>query len=123
MAPAYGLALVRIPPAVPRSRVGQLQLRVDNVVRGDVDLAVCGPCRRAVLEQVRVDPAYTRRGYGRLLVAAAVAVAPEFAWSTTAVDQANPIARAFWAAVDWPGQLGTPAYCTDMRRAAGLSTD
>lgn len=122
-APAYGLALVRIPPAEPRGGVGQLQLRVDNDVRGDVDLAVCGPCRRAVLEQVRVDPAYMRRGYGRLLIAAAVTVAPGFDWSTTVVDRADPVARAFWAAVDWPGQLGTPAYCTDMRRAAGLSPD
>jgi hypothetical protein len=61
-APAYGLALVRIPPTQPRGGVGQLQLRVDGEVRGDVDLAVCGPCQRAVLEQVRVDPNHRRQG-------------------------------------------------------------
>jgi GNAT superfamily N-acetyltransferase len=122
-APAYGLALVRIPPAVPRGGVGQLQLRVDGQVRGDVDVAVCGPCRRAVLEQVRVDPGSRRRGYGRVLVAAALALAPSCTWSTTAVDQADPVACAFWATIDWPGQLGTPAYCSDMQRAAGLGPD
>jgi GNAT superfamily N-acetyltransferase len=76
-----------------------------------------------VLEQVRVDPGHSRHGYGRVLVAAALALAPACDWSTTAVDQTDPVARAFWAAVNWPGQLGTPAYCSDMRRAAGLSPD
>jgi hypothetical protein len=58
-----------------------------------------------------------------VLVAAAVALAPACDWSTTTVDHADPVARAFWAAVDWPGQLGTPAYCTDMHLAAGLGPD
>lgn len=30
----------------------------------------------------------------------------------------NPVARAFWAGIDWPGDLGEAAYCTDMERAA-----
>lgn len=45
-APTSGLVLVRIPPANPRGGIGQLQLRIDAVALADLDLAVCGPCRR-----------------------------------------------------------------------------
>ncbi len=72
-APSRGLCLVRIPPG-ERGGVGQLQLRIDGTVRADLDLAVCGPCRRAVLEKIRAD--VPRRGYGRVLVAAALTMAP-----------------------------------------------
>ncbi|OLF16172.1 hypothetical protein BU204_18330 [Actinophytocola xanthii] len=115
-----GLVLVRVPPAV-RAGVGQLRMRLDGVVVADADLAVCAPCRRAVLEQVRVDEAHRRLGYGRVLVAAALAVAPPgqgYDWSTTTVLN-SPATRAFWAAVGWPGQLGRPDRCTDMVRAVG----
>lgn len=120
-APTPGLALVRIPP-VERGGVGQLQLRIDGTVHADLDLAVCGPCRRAVLEHVRSD--VPRRGYGRVLVAAALALAPpsDYRWSTTRVDD-TVTARAFWATVGWPGALGQPDYCSDMERAAGRLPD
>lgn len=54
-APDYGLALVRNPPAV-----------------------------RGGIGQIRVDPAYRRRGYGRVLIA--TALTPDYDWSTTKVD-------------------------------------
>jgi GNAT superfamily N-acetyltransferase len=121
-APNAGLALVRIPPSV-RGGTGQLQLRIDGVTLADLGLAVCGPCRRAVLEQVRVDEPHRRQGFGRVLVAAALALAlpRDYRWSSTTVDD-HVIAHAFWAAVGWPGQF-TPAYCTDMDRAAGRLPD
>lgn len=120
-APHSGLVLVRTPPAL-RGGVGQLALWIDGEPQADVDLAICGPCRRAVLEQVRTDA--PRRGYGRVLVAAALALAPPTAyrWSTTRIAD-DPIARAFWAGISWPGKLGEPAYCTDMDRAAGRLPD
>jgi GNAT superfamily N-acetyltransferase len=79
--------------------------------------------RRAVLEQVRVDEPHRRRGFGRVLVAAALALAPpnDYQWSTTTVDD-HVVAHAFWAAVGWPGQF-KPDYCTDMDRAAGRLPD
>jgi GNAT superfamily N-acetyltransferase len=122
-APTSGLVLVRIPPAA-RGGLGQLQLRIDGVPHADLDLAVCGPCRRAVLEHVRVDESHRRQGYGRLLVAAALAFAPpgDYAWSTTKVDD-TPVARAFWAGIGWPGELGNPRPCTDMDRATGRLPD
>jgi GNAT superfamily N-acetyltransferase len=122
-APDRGLVLVRLPPP-DRGGVGQLQLQLDGVPRADLDLAVCPPCRRAVLEQVRVDEGTRRHGYGRVLVAAALTMAAptEYRWSTTSVSR-DPVARAFWAGIGWPGVLGTPDYCTDMDRAAGRLPD
>ena len=120
-APDSGLVLVRRPPAA-RGGVGQLELRIDGITQADLDLAVCRPCKRAVIEQVRTD-AY-RRGYCRVLVAAALALAPpsQYRWSTTRVSN-NPVARAFWAGISWPGALGEPDYCTDMNHAAGRQPD
>ncbi|WP_116050811.1 hypothetical protein [Amycolatopsis palatopharyngis] len=46
-----------------------------------------------VIEHVRVDPEYLRRGYGRVLVAGALARGPGYRWSTTAVID-SAIARA-----------------------------
>ena len=116
--PPSGLVLVRLPPPVP-GQGRHLQLRLDGVPLGDLDLCMCGPCRRAVLERVRVDEQRTRRGYGRIVVAAALALAPPdtYRWSPTAIE-GTPEARAFWAGVGWPEMLGDPDYCTDMQRAA-----
>lgn len=122
-APTTGLVLVRIPPTV-RAGTGQLRLWIDGIARADIDVTVCAPCQRGVIEHVRTDEPHRRRGYGRVLVAAALALAPpsRYHWSTTEVED-NPISRAFWAGIDWPGELGEPAYCTDMERAAGRLPD
>lgn len=118
-APHTGLVLVRVPPAM-RGGAGQLTLWIDGVALADIDLLICGPCRRGVIEHVRTDEPHRRRGYGRVLVAAAFTLAPpaEYDWSTTRVAD-DPVARAFWAGIDWPGRLGTPSYCSDMDLAAG----
>jgi GNAT superfamily N-acetyltransferase len=123
VAPTTGLVLVRIPPA-ERGGVGQLRLHVNGTARADLDLAVCGPCRRAVLEQIRVDEDHTRLGYGWVLVAAALAMASpsNYRWSTTRIDDSAAV-RAFWSRVGFPGALGEPIYCTDMERAAGRLPD
>jgi GNAT superfamily N-acetyltransferase len=122
-APRTGLVLVRIPPAT-RGGTGQVRLWIDGVAVADIDLAICGPCRRGVLEHVRTDEPHRRRGYGRVLVAAALSLAPPatFRWSTTKIND-DPVARAFWAGIGWPGELGRPAYCTDMERASGTASD
>jgi len=59
-----------------------------------------------------------------VLVAAALTLAPpaDYRWSTTRIDD-DPVARAFWAGVDFPGDVGVPGYCTDMERAAGRLPD
>jgi GNAT superfamily N-acetyltransferase len=124
-APCEGLAIVRVPPAEPRGGVGRLQLRIGGETLADLDLAICGPCRRAVLEQVRVDEGHRRFGYGRVLVAAALALAPpaEYSWSSTTVNRDDVVVQAFWSCIDWPGALGEPNYCSDMERAAGRLPD
>jgi GNAT superfamily N-acetyltransferase len=61
---------------------------------------------RAVLEHVRVDEQHRRRGYGRVLVAAALALVPDD--------------YTFWATVGLPGPA-TSAYCSHMRAASNAS--
>ena len=114
-----GLCLVVHPPRM-RGGVGQIALHLQRHVIGDIDVALCGPCRVGVIEHVRVDPEHRRRGYGRVLVAGALARGSGFQWSTTAVED-TATARAFWAAVADPAvlELGTARSCTDMRIAAG----
>jgi len=110
-----GLELVATPPPV-RGGVGRIALDVDHSFLADVDLMICGPCRRAVLEQIRVDEEVRRLGYGRLLVSAALVRAPadQYRWSATETADSTE-ARAFWSRVPFPGTLGDPTYCTDMR--------
>lgn len=107
-------ALIAHPP-LERTGVGSIQLKRRGVIVGDVDISICGPCRRAVLESIRVDDAHRRRGYGLVLLAAAVARAPidQYDWSSTAVPD-TVTARGFWSVAEFPGTLGTPNYCTDM---------
>ncbi|HET6502278.1 MAG TPA: GNAT family N-acetyltransferase [Amycolatopsis sp.] len=116
-APERGLTLVRFPPA-RRAGIGRIELQLNGQTVGEVSLAACGPCRRAVLTGIRVDDVpvnYRRLGYGRVLVAAALARAPaaRYRWSTTALRDTVE-ARAFWAAVGFPGTVGHPTYCSDM---------
>jgi len=120
-----GLELVVTPPPM-RGGVGQIALYVDQSRLADVDLMICAPCRQAALAQIRVDQEVRRRGYGRLLIAAALVRAPadQYRWSTTTtVDTVE--ARAFWSRVSFPitGHHGEAQYCTDMRIAAGLTPD
>lgn len=116
---ATGLRLIQSPPAV-RGGTGTIAVVVHHHIIGDVDVAVCGPCGRACLEQVRVDERYRRMGFGRLLLTAVLTRMPaeRYNWSTTAIAADLP-ARAFWATVNFPGVLGQPDYCRDQRAAAG----
>lgn len=116
-APVRGLALVVFPPS-RRGGIGRIELRLNTRVTGEVHLAACGPCRRAVITRVEVAEApvsFRRLGYGRVLVAAALARAPatRYRWSTAALPDTVE-ARAFWAAIDFPGEVGRPGYCSDM---------
>lgn len=115
-APDAGIALVVVPPP-QRAAVGQIQARINGVTIGDIDVSLCSVEERAVIEQVRVDDGFRRYGFGSLLVAAALARAPRYAWSTTTVT--SPEARAFWAAVGEPTNIGDPQWCSHMRVAAG----
>lgn len=86
---------------------------------GDVDFRACADCRVAVLEQVRVDPPYRRRGWATRAVQAAVASRPGYRWATSALHDTVE-ARAFWAALGWPEEdLGVPVWCAHMYEADG----
>lgn len=122
-APGLGLTLVATPPTA-RGGIARIALHLKQPSVADRDVAYCGPCERVCLEQIRVDEQYLRLGFGRLLLAAALARLPpeRFSWSTTAVDDTLP-ARAFWASVPFPGEIGVPHYCSDMRQQRGEAPD
>ena len=115
-APERGLVLAVIPP-VGRGEAGRIELRLNGQTAGEVRLAACGPCRRAVITWVGVEVTCRRLGYGHVLVAGALARAPatRYRWSTTALPDTVE-ARAFWASIGFPGDVGKPDFCSDMRR-------
>ncbi|HVW41015.1 MAG TPA: GNAT family N-acetyltransferase [Amycolatopsis sp.] len=114
------LVLVAAPPAV-RGAPGQITLQLNREILGRVTISVCGPCRRAVLEDLQVFDGNLRCGFGTVLLAAALAraPAPTYRWSTVPLPPESPAVLAFWSVVDFPGQLGKAERCTDMRRALG----
>ena len=113
------LVLVAMRPAA-RAGVGQVELRLRSRQIGVLDLWLCGVERRGVVGPVRVDPSCRRRGFGTVLVAAALARGTGYQWSTTALGE-SVTARAFCAAQRWPAdtQLSTPFYCSHMKLVNG----
>jgi GNAT superfamily N-acetyltransferase len=97
MVPKNGVQLVVTPPVV-RAGVGRIAVHLEGRILGDVDLMICPVERRAVLEHVRVDEDVRRRGYGRVLLAAARARGVGYEWSQTKINDSLE-ARAFWARV------------------------
>jgi GNAT superfamily N-acetyltransferase len=91
-----GLALVVRPPAAG-SLTGQLDLRLDGSQVATATLSICVPCRAATLDYVHVVAGHRRLGYGRTLVAAAVARAPAYRWTAALPD--GPVARSFRARI------------------------
>ncbi|WP_410575579.1 GNAT family N-acetyltransferase [Amycolatopsis sp. cmx-4-61] len=57
----------------------------------------CASCRTATLDYVHVAAEYRRLGFGRTLVAAAVARAPSFRWTAPLPD--GPVAQSFRARI------------------------
>ncbi|MET8848016.1 GNAT family N-acetyltransferase [Amycolatopsis sp. NPDC004625] len=103
-----------------RAGVGQLEIRLHDVVIASADLQLCGVDARGIVRHVQVDPAHRQRGFGTLLLDAAIARGPGYHWSTTSLNQSED-AQDFWAYQDpaEPLHLGEPHYCTHMREASG----
>ena len=120
--PTHAKLLLDIARPPVRAGVGQIIAKLDGVPIADIDLRMCSVDERGVIEHVRVDEAFLRRGLGTVLVAAALARGPGYIWSTTAVDEAVE-ARAFWARLrpSVPLAIGEPFYCSHMREADGES--
>jgi GNAT superfamily N-acetyltransferase len=98
-APVLGLVLVALPPAAG-AMTGDVELRLDGTAVATATLTCCLSCRTGTLDYVQVTADYRRLGYGRTLVAAALARAPGYDW--TAPVPANPIAHAFCVRIDLP---------------------
>lgn len=112
-----GLTLVRIPPPRPASP-GRIQLQLDDAILGVIDVALCRVEKRAVLERLAVQEKYRRRGAGRVLVAAALALGTGYDWSMVKLDN-SLAARVFWARLGLVCGPAAPFYCSHMNDAAG----
>ncbi|MFI5590131.1 GNAT family N-acetyltransferase [Amycolatopsis sp. NPDC051758] len=96
--PAFGdglLLVVREPP--PGTLAGQIDLHLDRAQVATATLSICVPCRTATLDYVHVVAGYRLLGYGRTLVAAAVARAPAYRWTAPLPD--GPVAQSFRARI------------------------
>ncbi|MGW4526944.1 GNAT family N-acetyltransferase [Amycolatopsis sp. NPDC004378] len=95
-APGSGLVLVAWPP-VAGTLADRLELRLDGVEVGSVTASACRGCRTATLDYVHVAAEYRLLGFGRTLVAAAVARTPSYRWTAPLPD--GPVARSFRARI------------------------
>lgn len=101
--------------------LGRIDLQAAGKLWGYVKLQLCGIDRRAVLVHVAVVETERRRGLATLLLDAALASAPGYDWSTADFDADDPVLRSFRATLDLaePVTVGSPNYCSHMRRANG----
>ncbi|MET8845976.1 hypothetical protein [Amycolatopsis sp. NPDC004625] len=78
--------------------------------------SLCASCRTATLDYVHVAAEFRRLGFGRTLVARAVARAPSYRW--TAPLPAGPVAQLFRAriAMRRPGQRCVHVGPADLMR-------
>lgn len=96
--PTFGdglLLIVRAPP--PGTLAGQIDLHLAGTKVAAATLSICVPCRAATLDYVHVVADHRRLGYGRTLVAAAVARAPGYRWTAPLPD--GPVAQSFRARI------------------------
>ncbi len=94
--PGDGLVLVAHPPAAG-TLAGRIELRLDGAEVGVVTASPCASCQTATLDYVHVAAEYRRLGFGRTLVAAAIAREPSYRW--TAPLPEGPVAQSFRARI------------------------
>jgi GNAT superfamily N-acetyltransferase len=87
--------VVREPPS--GTLTGQIDLHLDRAQVATATLSICVPCRAAILDYVHIVASYRRLGYGRTLVAAALARAPGYRWTALLPD--GPVAQSFRARI------------------------
>ncbi len=110
-----GVDLDRRPPAAG-SLAGRIELHLDGTEVGAVTASLCASCRTGTLDYVHVAAGYRRLGFGRTLVAAAVARGPSNRWMAPLPD--GPVAQSFRAriAMRRPGQRCVHAGELDLTR-------
>ncbi|WP_086674855.1 GNAT family N-acetyltransferase [Amycolatopsis pretoriensis] len=91
-----GLALLVRPPAAG-TLAGRIDLHLDGAQVATATLSICVLCRTATLDYVHVVADYRRLGFGRTLVAAAIARAPSYRW--TVPLPTGPVAQSFRARI------------------------
>lgn len=82
-------------PAAAGAEPERTELQLDGAAVATATVSCCAAFRTASLEYVHVVAAYRRLGYGRTLVAAAHAGAPQYRWTAPLPD--GVVAQAFRA--------------------------
>ncbi|MCI2424294.1 hypothetical protein MOQ72_43570 [Saccharopolyspora sp. K220] len=87
---------------------------------GDLDVRVCHACRTGVVEHVRIDTSFRRRGLGCAALCEVVSGLADYGWTTTAIE---PAAAGFWDRQDRipAAGLGAARYCDHMHEAESLN--
>ncbi|WP_165968438.1 GNAT family N-acetyltransferase [Saccharopolyspora elongata] len=108
--------LVTIPAEQPAG-LAVVEIREHGVTVGDADYRVCELCHLGVIEHVRVDPPFRRRGLATRAITKLLTDWPNYSWSTSPINDHR--ALCFWKSLDWPdpGTLGTPYACIHMRQS------
>ncbi|MFJ7216595.1 GNAT family N-acetyltransferase [Amycolatopsis sp. NPDC098790] len=114
-APQQGLLLVAH-PAAAGAEPERIELHLDGAVVATATVTCCPACRTASLDYVHVVAGYRRLGYGRTLVAAAHARAPQYRW--TAPLPEGVVAQAFRARISYPN-TGAPCVHRGHRASTG----
>ncbi|WP_372672728.1 hypothetical protein [Amycolatopsis kentuckyensis] len=110
-APQQGLVLVAH-PAAAGAEPQRIELHLDGTVVATATVNCCAACLTSTLDYVHVVAGYRRLGYGRTLVAAAHAGAPEYRW--TAPLPEGVVAQAFRARISYP-KTGAPCVHQEHR--------
>ncbi|MEV5543275.1 GNAT family N-acetyltransferase [Saccharopolyspora shandongensis] len=104
-------------PAEQPAGLAVVEIREHGVIVGDADYRVCELCHLGVVEHVRVDPPFRRRGLATQAITKVLADWSGYRWSTSPINEHG--ALCFWKSLDWPEPetLGSPIECAHMRHA------
>ncbi|MEV0701380.1 hypothetical protein AB0I53_26200 [Saccharopolyspora sp. NPDC050389] len=106
------LELAAVPALLPTGPPG-IEIRLDGLVVGDLELRICHGCRVAVVEHIRIDRRCRRRGLATLAIDLLRRTWPDYRWSTAPIERSTE-ALGFWHSLDWPGPLGEPDECRHL---------
>ncbi|WP_334271030.1 hypothetical protein [Saccharopolyspora indica] len=105
------LELAAVPALLPAGPPG-VEIRLDGLVVGELELRVCHACEVVVLEHVRIDRRCRRRGLATLAVGLLRESWPDYRWSSGPFEPTTE-ALGFWHSLG--GMPAEPDECEHLR--------